>query len=322
MPGDSSFDPAVVWFDAHSDFDRRSAAPGAIVIAIDLAGSLPDLKAPFIDLQLTCASNADRKAGWICVQDPVQEVDRLTQAVDRLGPPVSVLAQVLRTASGCAATEALLVESFAYSMLLSGREFKDWRTAHPRRPARQTESADRVRVCRTGDVLALHLANPDQRNAFDAPMRDSLVDALQLAIVDPTIAAIELHGDGPDFCSGGHLDEFGTSEDLSLAHAIRMLQSPVRWLGHIGVPSTAFVHGACVGAGIEIPAAAHRVVADRTARFWLPELAMGLIPGAGGTWSIARRIGRQRLLYWALTGETIDASAALSWGLVDELTDH
>ncbi|MCS6948431.1 MAG: enoyl-CoA hydratase/isomerase family protein, partial [Steroidobacteraceae bacterium] len=60
-------------------------------------------------------------------------------------------------------------------------------------------------------------------------------------------------------------------------------------------------------------------VARSDARFWLPELAMGLIPGAGGTVSIARRIGRHRLLYWALLGERIDAGQALRWGLIDRI---
>lgn len=317
----TSLGPTVSWIDARTVVDRRAISPGAILIAVDLEGSLPAVDAAHVDLMLTAASSPSPKCGWISVQDPILEVRKLAQAVDRLGRPAGALAQVLRAASGCAASEALLVESFAYSMLLSGREFKNWLKARPRRGRRQRDALQRVRVDREGGVLVLHLADPDRRNAFDAQMRDALVEALMLPTIDPTIAEVEIRGDGPDFCSGGDLDEFGTSEDFSLAHAIRMLHSPVRWLDCIGVPSTVFLHGACVGAGIEIPAAAHRVVATKSARFWLPELAMGLIPGAGGTWSIARRIGRQRLLYWALTGTWVDAPTALAWGLVDEVAD-
>ena len=79
------------------------------------------------------------------------------------------------------------------------------------------------------------------------------------------------------------------------------------------------VHGACVGAGIELPAFAGRVVASRDAWFALPEVAMGLVPGAGGTVSLPRRIGAQRTAWLALTGRRIDAETALAWGLVDEL---
>jgi enoyl-CoA hydratase/carnithine racemase len=77
------------------------------------------------------------------------------------------------------------------------------------------------------------------------------------------------------------------------------------------------VHGACVGAGIEVPAAAGWVVAAPGAYFRLPEVSMGLIPGAGGTASIPRRIGRQRACYMAISGADIDLATALDWGLVD-----
>jgi enoyl-CoA hydratase/carnithine racemase len=77
------------------------------------------------------------------------------------------------------------------------------------------------------------------------------------------------------------------------------------------------VHGPCVGAGVELPAFAGTVTAARGTTFTLPEVAMGLIPGAGGTVSIPRRVGRWRALYLALTGSTIDAATALSWGLID-----
>jgi enoyl-CoA hydratase/carnithine racemase len=79
------------------------------------------------------------------------------------------------------------------------------------------------------------------------------------------------------------------------------------------------VHGACVGAGIELPAFARRVVARSDAFFQLPEVAMGLVPGAGGTVSIPRRVGRQRAAYLCLSAVRLDAETALAWGLVDEI---
>jgi enoyl-CoA hydratase/carnithine racemase len=72
-----------------------------------------------------------------------------------------------------------------------------------------------------------------------------------------------------------------------------------------------------VGAGIEVPAAAARVVARAGTVFRLPEVSMGLIPGAGGTATVPRRIGRHRACYMALSGATIDLDTALAWGLVD-----
>jgi enoyl-CoA hydratase/carnithine racemase len=79
------------------------------------------------------------------------------------------------------------------------------------------------------------------------------------------------------------------------------------------------VHGACVGAGTELPAFVAQVVARPDATFQLPEVPMGLIPGAGGTVSLPRRIGRQRTAYMAITGSTIDAATALAWHLVDRI---
>jgi enoyl-CoA hydratase/carnithine racemase len=79
------------------------------------------------------------------------------------------------------------------------------------------------------------------------------------------------------------------------------------------------VHGACIGAGIEVPAFAGRVLAAPDAYVMLPEVSMGLVPGAGGTVSITGRIGRWRTAWLALTGSRLDAHTALSWGLVDEI---
>lgn len=79
------------------------------------------------------------------------------------------------------------------------------------------------------------------------------------------------------------------------------------------------MHGTCVGAGVELPSFAHRIVADPATMFRLPELAMGLIPGAGGTVGLPRRIGRWRTLHLVLSGMAVDARTALAWGLVDEL---
>jgi enoyl-CoA hydratase/carnithine racemase len=84
---------------------------------------------------------------------------------------------------------------------------------------------------------------------------------------------------------------------------------------------TVELHGACVGAGVEIPALAGRVFATPDTRVRLPEVAMGLIPGAGGTASLPRRIGRHRTAWLGLVGAWLDATTALAWGLVDEIRE-
>jgi len=133
---------------------------------------------------------------------------------------------------------------------------------------------------------------------------------------------LRLRGNGPAFCAGGDLREFGLTSDPSTAHAIRMLRSPGRLLAQCADRAEITLHGACVGAGIELPAFAGQLNARPDASLRLPEVAMGLIPGAGGTVSISRRCGRQRTAFLALTGRAVDAPTAHSWGLVDRLVDQ
>ena len=106
-----------------------------------------------------------------------------------------------------------------------------------------------------------------------------------------------------------------------MAHRIRTLRMPARYLAEHAERYTFHLHGACIGAGIELPAFAGKLLAAKDTFFRLPEVAMGLIPGAGGCVSISRRIGRHRTARMAITGETIQVDQALAWGLVDAIED-
>ena len=128
-------------------------------------------------------------------------------------------------------------------------------------------------------------------------------------------------GEGPSFSAGGDLDEFGTANDPATAHLVRITASPAAVLHRIRDRVTARVHGACIGAGIELPAFASRIIARQDAVFGLPEVAMGLIPGAGGTVSIPHRIGRQHALWFAISGHRLNATSALAWGLGDAIDE-
>ena len=128
-----------------------------------------------------------------------------------------------------------------------------------------------------------------------------------------------LRGEGPSFCSGGDLDDFGTFPDPVASHVVRVSRSPSMAAAAVAPRLVAALHGACLGAGIELPAFAARVVAADDVRIGLPEAGLGLIPGAGGTVSIPRRAGRHRLLDLLVSGRTIDGATALTWGLVDEV---
>jgi len=229
------------------------------------------------------------------------------------------LVQLLRLSDGRPLADALVAESLVYSTLQAGPEFGAWLASRGAPKRREPEAGAPLRLARHGARLELCFARPGKRNAFSAALRDALCEALALAVADVSLEAICLRGDGPDFCSGGDLDEFGSLPDPATAHAIRTTRSPARLLAACAGRVHVFVHGACVGAGMELPAFAAHVVAREDARFWLPELAMGLVPGAGGTVSLPRRIGRQRTAWLALSGAPLDAPTALRWGLVDEI---
>ena len=229
----------------------------------------------------------------------------------------AALTQVLRVTAELPIAKALTVESLAYSMLQSGPEFGRW--LEGRRPASPPPAEDGAPVAlqRDGETLTLELNRPANHNAMSVEMRDALVEALQLVLADSSIRSVRISGRGKCFSTGGDLSEFGTLPDPATAHFVRCLAVPGRYLAQCAARAEVFVHGACIGSGIEFPAFARRVVARADAHFQLPELRFGLIPGAGGCVGIARRIGRQRTAWLALSGKRINAATALEWGLVD-----
>ena len=212
--------------------------------------------------------------------------------------------------------DGLVRESTTYSMLQGGAEFLAWRSAR-RAPSPRRDPGPRVRVERHGPVTEVTLTRPGRHNALDVRLRDELVGALTEAFTGP--GPVVLLGDGPSFCSGGDLDEFGTFPDPASAHLVRLGRSPAALLAAHGDRVVVGLHGACLGAGVELPAFAGRVVAAEDARLGLPELGLGLIPGAGGTVSVPARVGRHRTLELLVLDGTISAAAAEGWGLVDEV---
>ncbi len=255
------------------------------------------------------------------VTDREDELGAMVAAIDANPAAAAVLVQVLRSTETLDVLQALTVESLAYATLQSGPEFAAWLEARRgRKAARVLVGSDElVLLKREDDRLSIVLNSPDSRNSLSAALRDALSQAFRLVAMDPGIELAEVTANGPDFCSGGDLEEFGLLDDPAAAHRIRMLRMPARYLAPESGRYRFRVHGACIGAGIELPAFAARLSASADATFRLPEISMGLIPGAGGCVSIPRRIGRQRTALMALTGRNLSAAEALDWGLIDEI---
>ncbi len=205
-------------------------------------------------------------------------------------------------------------------MLQAGPEFAAWRAAAIRTPA-AAEVGPTVAVERNDDTLTITLDRPARHNAISSRLRDELCEALAVAVTDDSIRSVRLRGNGPSFCSGGDLAEFGFGTDPATAHVTRLAQSPARLLYLLRDRLTAEIHGSTLGGGIEMAAFAGRVIARSDTTIGLPEVGLGLIPGAGGTVSVTRRIGRQRTAALALTDRRIDAVTAKSWGLVETVVD-
>ncbi len=307
-------------------FERWSPVTGEPFVWIDLttAAEIPaEARHRLATLPAVSVGMGPETAGFADVVD-VRTTDEdesamLCRAV-AAHPLASVaLAQLLRRSEAMSVEHAMLAESAVYSMLQSGPEFAKWLSGRRPREA-EAPSGPAVRIEREDDTLHVRLNRPEKRNAFSAELRDGLCEALALVLRDDTVAHVEWSGEGPAFCSGGDLDEFGTLPDPATANAIRATRSAGMLLAAIAERVHARVHGACIGAGVELPALCGRVSAGPDAFFALPEVGMGLVPGAGGTASLPRRIGRQRTAWLALSGERIDADTALRWGLVDAVS--
>lgn len=243
-------------------------------------------------------------------------IGRLRAAVERSPRAAIACGQLLRQTPALDTAGGLAAEAAAYSLLLGGPEFACWLRERGA-PRRREPPAEPVRVSRDGGRLSVVLSDPARRNAFSAALREALLDAMLVGEADETIESVELSGAGPAFCSGGDLDEFGTADDFVAAYLVRLARAPWRVIDRIAAKVTVLAHGACVGAGTEMAAYAGRVVAAPDAFFALPEVRMGLVPGAGGSVSVPRRIGRWRSAWLMLTGDRLPAATALRWGLVD-----
>lgn len=297
----------------------------AVIVGTDRSGTLPPVNPSCYDLLLTTAVNPPRPWIGIASERWDQECSALVEAVGARPQAATIFCQIARIIEQLPFAEALDVESLAYSALLRGREFAQWRGHQGGTGCPSTDyeivTAGLVRYGREGDRVTLTLNDPDRRNAMTAAMRDALFGALASVLDDPTGPRLILRGAGRAFSVGGCLAEFGSAQDLAEAHIVRSLRCCARLLHALGERAEVHMHGACIGSGLEIPAAAHSRTATHGSFFQLPELAMGLIPGAGGIVTLSRAIGRHRTGWMLLTGRRISARTALNWGLVHTLVE-
>jgi len=163
-----------------------------------------------------------------------------------------------------------------------------------------------------GDVAVVVVNNPPV-NALSHHVRQGILDGMTQAAADPAVAAIVLICDGRTFIAGADITEFGGAPKPP------SLQAAQDAMENCPKPVVAAVHGTALGGGLEVAMCAHYRVADARARFGLPEVKLGLLPGAGGTQRLPRVTGVPKALEMMTSGEPIGADEALECGLIDEI---
>jgi 3-hydroxyacyl-CoA dehydrogenase len=163
-----------------------------------------------------------------------------------------------------------------------------------------------------GTVGVLTLNSPPV-NALSANVRDGIHDGIKAAIEDAAVKSIVLICDGRTFIAGADITEFGGAmKGASLPDVQAMIENSPK-------PVIAAIHGTALGGGLEVALTCHYRVAVPSAKCGLPEVNLGLLPGAGGTQRLPRIVGPEKALEMVTTGQHVPAKACLEMGLVDEL---
>jgi 3-hydroxyacyl-CoA dehydrogenase len=171
-----------------------------------------------------------------------------------------------------------------------------------------------VQTRRDGEVAVVVVSNPPV-NALKHEVRAGILDAFTQANNDPEVKAIVLTADGRTFIAGADITEFGKPpKSPSLIDVIAAIDE-------IKKPTVAAMHGTPLGGGLEITLACHFRVASPGTKLGLPEIKLGLIPGAGGTQRLPRLVGVEKALDMILSGNPIPAKDALAHGLIDEIIE-
>ncbi len=174
---------------------------------------------------------------------------------------------------------------------------------------------DELLVARRDGVHVLTLNRPDRLNAFTYALQAALMSALAAAETDPDCRAVLLHGAGRGFCAGQDLTMVEPGVDLGDTLE-RSFNPFVRRLRSLPLPVVCAVHGVAAGAGANLALACDIVLAGESARFIQSFVKIGLMPDAGGTWTLPRLAGDARARGMAMLGEPVTAAQAAAWGLV------
>jgi enoyl-CoA hydratase/carnithine racemase len=169
-------------------------------------------------------------------------------------------------------------------------------------------------------IARVTLNRPDRLNAYSVQMRDDLFQVFSALRDDPDVRVVVLRGAGRAYCAGADLSEFGTAPSPTAARRIRFARDVWAALLGIKAPLICAMHGFAFGSGLEMALLCDIRIASQETVFALPEVALGLVPAAGGTQTLPRAVGLAAALDLMLTGRRIDATEALRVGLISQVT--
>jgi enoyl-CoA hydratase/carnithine racemase len=175
-----------------------------------------------------------------------------------------------------------------------------------------------VEVRRDGDVSVLTLRRPEKLNAISTAVERSLAEALGGDDVRSSRALV-LQGEGRAFSAGADVTEFSDRDPAAIVEYYRDTGAVYERFARLPIPTFVAIHGYCLGGALELSLAADFRIADETATFGLPEVALGILPSSGGTHRLVRLLGTARAKELALLRERFDAQEALRVGLVTEV---
>jgi enoyl-CoA hydratase len=176
-----------------------------------------------------------------------------------------------------------------------------------------------VQVALEGGVARIFLNRPEKSNALTADVLNQLLSNVRAIENQPQIRAVIIGGNGKAFCGGADVRELSALSQANAGAFVERIHNVCQAIRELPVPVLARLHGAVIGAGLEIAAACDLRIAAKGTKFAMPEVKLG-IPSVVEAALLPRLMGAGRAAWLVLTGEAIDAQRAYEWGLVEEVS--
>src|SRR4051812_25995697 len=176
-----------------------------------------------------------------------------------------------------------------------------------------------VKVTLEGGVARIFLNRPEKSNALTADVLNQLLSNVRAIENQPQIRAVIIGGNGKAFCGGADVAELSELSQANAGAFVERIHNVCQAIRELPVPVVARLHGAVIGAGLEIAAACDLRIAAKGTKFAMPEVKLG-IPSVVEAALLPRLMGAGRAAWLVLTGEAIDAQRAYEWGLVEEVS--